>query len=209
MIRSHSTWIEIISDLQWSSVLIMLRVAAIYFTSKEVPIDLQLKMSLEEEEVVVNSPYLCGSPTKRSRFMDVIHSFNDTVVTCLSLYTFVLVLTCLPPPPTTLYYDHNNLISLSITGAAAAAAKPVYCQLRMAWQINILLVCPRREKDITIKLSTILGWSLSVCRWKTPNSSSTIHRALPKNSVHIRASQEVTINRRFPLQSIAVAMRMV
>lgn len=107
MIRSHSTWIEIISDLQWSSVLIMLRVAAIYFTSKEVPIDLQLKMSLEEEEVVVNSPYLCGSPTKRSRFMDVIHSLNDTVVTCLSLYTFVLVLTCLPPPPTTLYYDHN------------------------------------------------------------------------------------------------------
>lgn len=95
MIRSHSTWIEIFSDLQWSSVLIMLRVAAIYFTSKEVPIDLQLKLSLEEEVVVVNSPYLCGSPTKRSRFMDVIHSFNDTVVTCLSLYTFVLVLTCL------------------------------------------------------------------------------------------------------------------
>lgn len=98
MIRSHSTWIEIISDLQWSSVLIMLRVAAIYFTSKEVPIDLQLKLSLEEEEVVVNSPYLCGSPTKRSRFMDVIHSFNDTVVTCLSLYTFVLFSIDMSPP---------------------------------------------------------------------------------------------------------------
>lgn len=46
----------------------------------------------------------------------------------------------------------------------------LYRQLRFVWQINILSVqCNGREKDITIKLSTVLG-RLS-CRSSSPYSS--------------------------------------